>query len=110
MLKVTASPDRIYQDEIAVPLIFTVTDLNDEPRDVTYADFTLVADGVEFVLEPTGNPGELKYVTAADDFTTTDPTRRISCFIREDNDPYGTETFLSDEFPLYVILVPTENL
>jgi hypothetical protein len=110
VLKVTVAPTQFYQDEIAVPLIFTVTNLDGTPRDVTYATFTLVADGVEYALDPTGNPGELTYVTVGGEFTTIYPTKRISCYIREENDPYGDETFLSDEFPMYVVLKPTENL
>jgi hypothetical protein len=70
----------------------------------------LVADGNEFELEAVGD-GVYQYVTEAGDFTTVDPTKRISCFIRMDNnDTYGDEVWLTEEFPIYVILRPTENL
>lgn len=111
MLKATVTPDRIYQDEIAIRLVFVIT-LNGNPVDEPYADFVLVTDEGEFELTPTDNDGEFEYTTETGDFTTGgDPTKRISCYIRMDNDDtYGDELWLTDEFPIYAILAPSENL
>ena len=110
MLRATVTPDRFYQDEVAVPLTFTIT-LAGEPLDEPYADLVLVADEDEFELEHVGG-GTYRYVTQLNDFNTGgDPTRRVSCYIRMDNDDsYGEELWLTDEFPIYVIQRPSENL
>lgn len=116
MLRVTTSPSPIqfYQDEVAVPLRFTLRDADGELVDTTYRAFTLIVafDGEsEFPLDPTGEPGELEYITEAGAFNTGgDPTKRLSAYITMDADYPYDEVWISDEFPIYVVAAPTENL
>lgn len=114
MLSVIVSPDptRFYQDEVGVELKVTIS-LDGVLLDLTYAEVTLIVEdnpNSPFTLDPTGNEGEAKYITLPGDFNTNgDPTRQYGAHVKFVSDIYD-ETFLSDEFPIYVVQQPTLNL
>ena len=111
MLKVTVAPTQFYQDEVGVELTFTIT-LNGEPVDMTYAEVTLEVDGnpnSPFDLNPTAL-GVASYVTQVGDFSANGaPTWQYAAHVKFISD-IADETFLSDEFSIYVVLKPTLTL